>query len=77
MLLEDNDVIEIGDIRFRVIHTFWHTPGSVCLYADKIVFTGDTLMHRGIGTTFTSGGNRSQLIEIGLKKGSFSNQRYQ
>lgn len=63
MLLDDNDVIKMGDISFRVIHTPGHTPGSICLYTDKIAFTGDTLMHRGIGTTFTLGSSRSQLID--------------
>jgi hydroxyacylglutathione hydrolase len=62
-LLNDNDVIEMGDIRFSVIHTPGHTPGSICLNTDNKVFTGDTLMYRCIGTTFTLGSNRRQLIE--------------
>ena len=62
-LLGDNDIIEMGDIRFTVIHTPGHTPGSICLYAEKTAFTGDTLMYRGIGTTFTMGSSRHQLID--------------
>jgi hydroxyacylglutathione hydrolase len=62
-LLNDNDVIEMGDICFSVIHTPGHTPGSICLRTNNKVFTGDTLMYRGIGTTFTLGSNRRQLID--------------
>jgi hydroxyacylglutathione hydrolase len=62
-LLNDNDVVEIGDICFRVIYTPGHTPGSICLHIDKKVFTGDTLMYHSIGTTFTLGSSRSQLID--------------
>ena len=61
--LDDNDVIEMGDIVFRVIHTPGHTPGSICLYTENRMFSGDTLMYRGIGTTFTLGSSRRQLIE--------------
>jgi hydroxyacylglutathione hydrolase len=62
-LLNDNDIIEMGDIRFRVIHTPGHTAGSICLHTDKKMFTGDTLLYRGIGTAFTFGSSRSQLID--------------
>jgi hydroxyacylglutathione hydrolase len=63
LLLNDNDVIEMGGFRFRVIHTPGHTPGSICLHTDNRVFTGDTLMHRGIGTTLMPGSSRRQLID--------------
>lgn len=62
-LLDDDDIIEMGYIRFRVIHTPGHTPGSICLHTGNKVFTGDTLMHHGIGTTFTLGSSRSHLID--------------
>jgi hydroxyacylglutathione hydrolase len=46
-----------------VIHTPGHTPGSICLQTNNKVFTGDTLMYRGIGTTLMPGSSRRQLIE--------------
>lgn len=61
-LLDEGDAIEIGDLHFQVIHTPGHTPGSICLRMDNGVFTGDTLMHRGIGTTLMPGSSRRQLI---------------
>jgi hydroxyacylglutathione hydrolase len=62
-LLDEGDFIEIGDLNFKVIHTPGHTPGSICLQMDDKVFTGDTLMHRGIGMTVLPGSSRRQLIE--------------
>jgi hydroxyacylglutathione hydrolase len=62
-LLVDKDVIEVGDLRFRVVHTPGHTPGSICLYIDKGIFSGDTLFYHGIGTTYTLGSSRLQLID--------------
>jgi hydroxyacylglutathione hydrolase len=62
-LLNEGSIIEAGEMRFTVIHTPGHTPGSICLHTESRVFTGDTLMHRGIGTTLMPGSSRHQLIE--------------
>jgi hydroxyacylglutathione hydrolase len=62
-LLSEGDFIEIGDLHFKVIHTPGHTPGSICLHMDNKVFTGDTLMYRGIGMTVLPGSSRRQLID--------------
>ena len=42
-LLEDADVITVGNKRITVFHTPGHTHGSVCYLADGVAFTGDTL----------------------------------
>lgn len=46
ILLEHNDVFDIGHTSFQVLHTPGHTPGSVCFYSKElsVVFTGDTLV---------------------------------
>ncbi|MBN1191019.1 MAG: MBL fold metallo-hydrolase [Dehalococcoidales bacterium] len=62
-LLDEGEIIQTGDMRLKVIHTPGHTPGSICLQMDNRVFTGDTLMHRGIGTTLMPGSSRRQLID--------------
>ena len=62
-LLHEGDSIDIGGLRFSVLHTPGHTPGSICLLTEGKVFTGDTLFRRGIGTTLMPGSSRRQLID--------------
>jgi hydroxyacylglutathione hydrolase len=62
-LLHEGDTIDIGGMSFTVIHTPGHTPGSICLLSGNKVFTGDTLFHKGIGTTLMPGSSRRQLLE--------------
>lgn len=61
-LLEDSDIIEIGNSSLRVIHTPGHTPGSICLYGDGHLFTGDTLFVGAVGRTDLPGGSARQLL---------------
>ena len=49
-------------MEFTIIHTPGHKPGCICLKSDDIVFTGDTIFRRGIGTTLMPGSSRRQLI---------------
>ena len=67
-LLREGDVIDAGGLSFTVVHTPGHTPGSICLLAGDIVFTGDTLFRRGIGTTLMPGSSRPRLINSILTK---------
>jgi len=61
-LLEDGDVIKLGDIEFKVLHTPGHTPGSISLAADGVVFTGDALFAGSIGRTDLEYGDEHALI---------------
>lgn len=51
--LSDGQVLTVGGIELRVLHTPGHAPGAVCLYApdEGVIFTGDTLFHGGPGAT--------------------------
>ena len=51
--LNDNDLIHVGDIEFKVIHTPGHTKGGICLYQEdeKILFSGDTIFRGTWGRT--------------------------
>ena len=51
VLVNDNDVISVGDVSLTVIHTPGHSPGGICLLNGKDLFTGDTLFVGGIGRT--------------------------
>ena len=64
--LNDEQDIELGKIKTRVIHTPGHTPGSLCfsLATDKsVLLAGDTLFRRSIGRTDLWGGSYEQIIE--------------
>ncbi len=51
--VDDGDLLHIGDIEFKVIHTPGHTRGGSCLYSEKykMLFSGDTLFHGTWGRT--------------------------
>ena len=57
VLLEDGDIIRVGEIELRVIHTPGHTPGGICLLAQGQLFTGDTLFVDWCGHTDFPGGD--------------------
>ena len=42
-ILDDGDMIDLGDRQFEVIHTPGHSPGGIALYekATEILFSGD------------------------------------
>lgn len=62
-ILEEGDIIKIGKLNLKVIHTPGHTPGSICLKIDNILFTGDTLFADGIGRTDFPEGDEERLIK--------------
>ena len=64
-LLKEGDVIDIGDLHFRILHTPGHSPGGICLLEkdSEIVFTGDTLFQFSIGRTDFPGGSHEGLVQ--------------
>jgi glyoxylase-like metal-dependent hydrolase (beta-lactamase superfamily II) len=56
-LLADNDDIDVDGLKLKVLHTPGHTLGSVCFYADGVLFAGDTLFAGSIGRTDLPGGD--------------------
>ncbi|MEV6347568.1 MBL fold metallo-hydrolase [Actinoplanes sp. NPDC051851] len=51
--LSDGQVITVGGIDLRILHTPGHAPGAVCVYAPELstLFSGDTLFQGGPGAT--------------------------
>ena len=51
--VDGDDLIHIGKLEFKVIHTPGHTKGSTCLYCEneKLLFSGDTLFKGTWGRT--------------------------
>jgi glyoxylase-like metal-dependent hydrolase (beta-lactamase superfamily II) len=61
-LLKDGDIIELGGLELEVIHTPGHTPGGICIKAEEVLFSGDTLFYEGIGRTDIPGGDHELLM---------------
>ncbi|MFQ5952329.1 MAG: MBL fold metallo-hydrolase [Candidatus Omnitrophota bacterium] len=61
-LLEDGDIVEVGDIKLEIIHTPGHTPGSVSIKLDYLLFSGDALFFEGVGRTDIPGGDHDTLM---------------
>ena len=53
MELKDGDTIEVGKLKFKVLHTPGHTPGSLCFLVGKYLISGDTIFPGGPGKTGT------------------------
>jgi hydroxyacylglutathione hydrolase len=51
--LQEGDVLELGTLRFDVLHTPGHSPGGICLYERRqgVLFAGDTLFAGSYGRT--------------------------
>lgn len=52
-IVDGDDLIHLGNLEFRVIHTPGHTAGGTCLYCEeeKLLFSGDTLFRGTWGRT--------------------------
>lgn len=65
VLLNDGDVIKVGDFKIQVIHTPGHTSGSVCYMVGEEIFTGDTLFKQSIGRCdFPTGDYNTEIDSI-------------
>jgi len=62
-LLHDGDILEVGELRFTVLHTPGHSPGGISLVGNGVVFSGDTLFNFGIGRTDFPGCSQEQLLQ--------------
>lgn len=60
---DEGDVISVGNLRFRVLATPGHSPGSVCLICGNALFSGDTLFRGNCGRTDCPGGSWEQMLQ--------------
>jgi glyoxylase-like metal-dependent hydrolase (beta-lactamase superfamily II) len=54
---QHDDVVNVGDVQIRLLHTPGHTPGSQCFLVDGKLVAGDTLFLQGCGRTDFPGGD--------------------
>lgn len=60
-LLGEGDEIWLDDIKFSVMLLPGHTPGSIALIAENVIFTGDTMLAGGHGKTSLYGGDEAAM----------------
>lgn len=68
--VDDDDLIHIGKIQFKIIHTPGHTRGGSCVYCEKekMIFTGDTLFRGTWGRTDLPTGSLEDIMNSIVKK---------
>ncbi len=57
------DVVQIGAIEVRLVHTPGHTPGSQCFLVEGRLVAGDTLFLQGCGRTDFPGGDKAEIYK--------------
>jgi hydroxyacylglutathione hydrolase len=63
-LLEDGEMLHVGELVVQVLHTPGHSPGGIALWiaTEGIVFGGDTLFREGVGRTDFPGCSAEELL---------------
>jgi hydroxyacylglutathione hydrolase len=62
--LQDGDQVEVGELKFDVLHCPGHSPGSVVYFnpQQRLAIVGDVLFAGSIGRTDLPGGDHRQLL---------------
>ena len=68
--VDDEDLIHVGKIKFKVMHTPGHTQGGTCLYCEeeKLIFSGDTIFKGTWGRTDLPTGSLINIMNSITKK---------
>lgn len=59
---KEGDVVNVAGIDVEVLETPGHTPGSVTLKAEDVLFTGDTMFEGSMGRTDLPGGDEAAIM---------------
>lgn len=70
-LFVDGELLRVGGVVWRVLHTPGHTPGGVCFYTEGHLIAGDTLFPGGPGNTKREGGDFPLIIQ-GIREKLFT-----
>lgn len=63
LYVRDRQTLTVGNTALTFIHTPGHTLGGMCILAEGIVFSGDTLFRASIGRTDFYGGDFGQIMK--------------
>ena len=64
-VVNDGDLLTLGNTEFKVLSFPGHTPGCICLLCekDKIMFTGDVIFAQGYGRTDFKYGSPTLMMQ--------------
>ncbi len=63
-LLNEGDVVKVGDGELKVLDAPGHSPGSIILVGDRVAFVGDVLFAGSIGRTDFPQGSLDMLLKM-------------
>ena len=63
VFVKDGDILKLGDMEIKVIHTPGHTQGGVCYLTDGKLFSGDTIFRESVGRCDLEGGDFDQIVD--------------
>jgi hydroxyacylglutathione hydrolase len=68
LFLEDGN-LKLGDLRFQVLLSPGHSPGSICFYWEdrRALFSGDVVFNQGLGRTDLPGGD-GELLKSSIRR---------
>jgi glyoxylase-like metal-dependent hydrolase (beta-lactamase superfamily II) len=61
--LADGEILRVGSMRLKALHTPGHTSDSICVLAEDRIFTGDTLLIGATGRTDLPTGDPDALYD--------------
>lgn len=64
-IVDDGDLLHLGNLELKVIHTPGHTCGGSSLYCEQenLIFTGDTIFYRTWGRTDLPTSNFKDIMD--------------
>ena len=63
-LLQEGDIVPVGNVQASVVHLPGHTPGGIGLVFPDLVLSGDVLFAGGVGRSDFPGGDHVVLIDM-------------
>ena len=61
--LKEGMTFELAETVLEILHTPGHTPGSVCIKMEEVIFSGDTLFQGTCGRCDLPGGNYERILQ--------------
>lgn len=65
---ESGDVVKVGEVEIKLLHTPGHTPGSLCFCVKNCLISGDTLFLRSCGRVDLPGGSVEDMYKTVTEK---------